>query len=648
MLDWKKKVLHPSHVTWSRDFTHLAPVAKFAAEQLRLAITQANGRRYSSGLLSTAVVWDRISPKLYQMIQGSAFLCMPQPRTLRRLTSALQVSAGLDCATKTYLGMRIAKLEPRERPINISMDEVYTAQGVELAGGKYYGETADGSTTKTLFCIHMNSVSGKYEDMVSMQPVAHVRRDDIADAFNRALQSLTELGFVVVSVTTDNHRVNQSWHNSLGPDGRHPEYIVNPYSAQEDQRIYTMYDSVHAFKNVYYGLMRSKTMTLPPFPGLEDPRPLKVDFGHLIRLHSMECGDPAKLAYKLTDRVLHPSVLERVNVSLAAAATDQSTSAALRHFAENKSGCAEFADTAAFLELVRRWFDSCNVKSSLMWIRMNDRNRVPLQLDCEDSERTTSFIRDFGAYMLSLADKGIPKDTCMAVFHTCRGLTGLAEYLLTRHASYVNYVLLGKIQSDGIENHFGHLRKLSGGNYWLSVRQFFENEVVIRIKGLVWWSGVSVGQIATAMAPIQQEHRQKDPDVAGELAASVTGSADPAELHDSAKAALGHIAGYLAHSATKWSKCSPCASLLVDRHADLVTVTMEQSFTSMFTSFSALVDRGKLLVPSTTAITMTLQLCHIWRQLVSVEDTRQKLMRSYNLRQVFVETGRSERRGGRF
>ena len=82
--------------------------------------------------------------------------------------------------------MRIAKLEPRERPINISMDEVYTAQGVELAGGKYYGETADGSTTKTLFCIHMNSVSGKYEDMVSMQPVAHVRRDDIADAFNRA------------------------------------------------------------------------------------------------------------------------------------------------------------------------------------------------------------------------------------------------------------------------------------------------------------------------------------------------------------------------------------------------------------------------------------------------------------------------------
>ena len=321
--------------------------------------------------------------------------------------------------------MRIAKLEPRDRLINISMDEVYTAQGVELAGGKYYGET-DGALTKTLFCVRINSVSGKYEDMVSMEPVAHVRRDGIADTFNKALQGLTELGFVVISVTTDNHIVNQSWHNSLGADGQHPEYIVNPYSAQEDQRIYTMYDSVHAFKNMCYGLMRTTMMTLPPFPGLDDPRPLKVSFSHLIRMHNMERGDPAKLAYKLTDRVLHPSVLERVDVGLAAAATDQSTSAALRYFAGNKPGCEEFKDTAVFLELFRKWFDSCNVKSPLMWLRMNDRHRVPLRLGCKDSQQAISLC-DFGAYMRGLADKGMPRDTCMAVYHTCRGLTGLAD-----------------------------------------------------------------------------------------------------------------------------------------------------------------------------------------------------------------------------
>ena len=76
---------------------------------------------------------------------------------------------------------------------------------------------------------------------------------------------------------------------------------------------------------------------------------------------------------------------------------------------------------------------------------------------------------------------------------------------------------------------------------------------------------------------------------------------------------------------------------MCERSGDPVAVTLEQSVTPKFTAFSALVDRGKFLVPSMTAVDMTLHLCHIWRQLVGVEDTRQKLMGSYNPRQVFVE-----------
>ena len=125
------------------------------------------------------------------------------------------------------------------------------------------------------------------------------------------------------------------------------------------------------------------------------------------------------------------------------------------------------------------------------------------------------------------------------------------------------------------------------------------------------------------MADAQLQHRQRDKGVASKLAAAVTRSADPYDLNDSAKAALGHIAGYLAHSATKWSKCASCASVLVDHHADPVSVTVEQSVTSTFTAFSELLDRGKLLVPSSTAVEMTLQLCHIWRQLME-KKTREK------------------------
>ena len=90
-----------------------------------------------------------------------------------------------------------------------------------MAGGRVYGETS-GGVTKTLFCTHISSIACKYKDMVSMLPVPQVTKTNIADTMNKVLKGLTELGHTVVSVTTDNHRTNQSWHNSLRGDERHP------------------------------------------------------------------------------------------------------------------------------------------------------------------------------------------------------------------------------------------------------------------------------------------------------------------------------------------------------------------------------------------------------------------------------------------
>ena len=641
-LETAAKILDP--LTDSSIDEEIRLVATFTIEQLRLASKPPRLRRYSPFLLGAAVIWDRISPKLYERLYTSTMLCLPHSKTLRRLTSALQVKVGLESGTMAYLGMRVEKLEPRERIVNLAMDEVYTAQSMELAGGRVYGETA-GMITKTLFCTHINAVAGKYEEMVSMLPVPHVTAAGIEQIFNKVLKDLTELGFVVVSVTTDNNRTNQSWHNSLGEDRHHPEYLLNPYSKTE-QRVYTLYDTVHIFKNIYYGLMKNQTLALPAFAGSDEPRQLGVNFAHLTRLYSMERGNPGKLAYKLTDQVLKPSVLERVNVGLAAAATHESTTAALRHFSKHMPGCQGFEDTTEFLELVRRWFNICNVKSQYMAGRMNDRNRVAIRSGCGDSDRSLDFLSEFGRYMRSFQDSSsttsakISKDTCMGVYHSSRGLVGLAKYLLEKYGDDLNYVLLGKVQSDNIERHFGHLRKISGGNYWSSVRQFMENEAVIRTKSLIWWSGFSPADIARKMAPSQQQHQLEDMEVVESLLETAR-QAEHEELDDSTKAALGHIAGYLAHSATKSSKCSACADLMVDREATAVDVSFETDKTNdaelIYRSFTQLLDRGKLLVPSPIAITITLDICLIWRWLVKGEDSRHQLLVSSLPRKVFVD-----------
>ena len=78
------------------------------------------------------------------------------------------------------------------------------------------------------------------------------------------------------------------------------------------------------------------------------------------------------------------------------------------------------------------------------------------------------------------------------------------------YSDKLDYVLTGKIHSDYIEGHFAYLRKLSGGNYWASVRQFLENEAVIRTKGLVWWSRFTLDEIKSRMEPSKRQRQQED------------------------------------------------------------------------------------------------------------------------------------------
>ena len=326
----------------------------------------------------------------------------------------------------------------------------------------------------------------------------------------------------------------------------------------------------------------------------------------------MERGNPAKLAHKLTDKVLHPSCLEKVNVKLATAATHESTSTALRHFAQHQPNFANFKDTAEFLELVRRWFNICNVKSPHMASRLNDDNRVPLRSNCQKSAKSLQFLVDFGTFMRNWVQSDCPvtaklsKDTGMAVYYTCRGLHGLTNYLLEHYPDVIQYVLLGKVQSDATEGHFGHLRKLAGSNYWASVRQFMEGETVIRVSSLIWWSGVKVSELPARMALSQKARAQGDSAAVLKLREAVEESEDAEQDQpsDSEKAALGHIAGYLARSATKNGQCKECADVLVSReHSSIpIQVNDEDQEDSIVQSFTKILDRGRLIVPSSLAI----------------------------------------------
>ena len=54
------------------------------------------------------------------------------------------------------------------------MYEVYSRKMVQYTNGKFYG-IENGATTKTVLCVMLKSVAGRYRDVISMSPICNIK-----------------------------------------------------------------------------------------------------------------------------------------------------------------------------------------------------------------------------------------------------------------------------------------------------------------------------------------------------------------------------------------------------------------------------------------------------------------------------------------
>lgn len=131
-------------------------------------------------------------------------------------------------------------------------------------------------------------------------------------------------------------------------------------------------------------------------PGIDcDSPPLEVKASDLEKVHALEQGAEVKMAYRLTDRVLHPNSVERVNVQLAASVSHETTVAALQFYGQQAQHQG-FNQTAEFLQMIRTWFNIINVKSPWAHVKRNDSTLKPIS---SDDQQGIACIEKFGKMM---------------------------------------------------------------------------------------------------------------------------------------------------------------------------------------------------------------------------------------------------------
>ena len=101
--------------------------------------------------------------------------------------------------------------------------------------------------------------------------------------------------------------------------------------------------------------------------------------------------------------------------------------------------------------------------------------------------------------------KGLSRDTFLAWRQTLEALVACSKFLISKRS--FNYVLLGKFQSDPIEQRFRWYRQMHGGNYYISVRQLFDSERKLRAISLTKFSGYTMNEMESVSTQVHpNEH----------------------------------------------------------------------------------------------------------------------------------------------
>ena len=95
-------------------------------------------------------------------------------------------------------------LSALEKMVVLLLDEVLMAKCVEYSDGSFVTLTKDGVPAKTVLAFMVQSICGKYRDVVCLIPVNKLNTDTSSHWFRRVLKSICALS----------KHVNTSWSQS--------------------------------------------------------------------------------------------------------------------------------------------------------------------------------------------------------------------------------------------------------------------------------------------------------------------------------------------------------------------------------------------------------------------------------------------------
>ncbi|XP_037518749.2 uncharacterized protein LOC119395817 [Rhipicephalus sanguineus] len=491
-------------------------------------------------------------------------LKMPHPDTIRRLCSSCDINPVKEQQETSFLSYAkriVSTLKEHEKTVTLMLDEVHLQSFFDYKAGFVTGAAANSSTAaKTAHVFMIQSLLSSNKDVVHILPVAHIDAKALHDFLRKLILDLEASGFRIIAVISDNNSINRKAMSFFAKPAS--VSIVYQHPADSSRPLFFVVDPVHILKCIRNNWLNQrnigKCMYFPePKSNEAEPKILTASFKVLCELHEAEKHELLKLAPTLTLKALNPSNMERQDVKLALKVFNSSTVAAL-----STATFQHAKETSEYIDTILTWWNIVNVKTPRKGQRLRDHLQGPIVSSlCPQLEFLQKAVEWLDHWESLRHDNGrLTRETHAAFSHTTHALHELAIYCLEE--LHFEYVLLGKFQTDCLEDRFGKYRQLSGANYHVSIRQIYESENKLRLQKVL-----DLPDLDMLPAPSANTWRTGVPSAHGQFDVAVTDS--DIQKKASRLPAVTYVAGYCAHAALKKLACGFCRENLVMQDVDL-------------------------------------------------------------------------------
>lgn len=336
---------------------------KFLREQIDLCLSKS--RKYSVHTMVISFFMFMQSPSCSESLQEHAVLCLPHSQYLRKLIFQFGTSLNRMEQHVHFFKLRCNSLEEKDKIVILRIDEMYLKQNISYKRGILTGQAMNNTLAEanTVLAFFVSSAFSNFKEIVSLIPVKNLTGSELHEYTVNTLELLHGCGFRVLTVISDNNRVNRNMFTLLTKSANEYSFKLSPLGNE----IYVMFDPVHILKcvrNNWINLKDSdKTFIFPSFDGsvINSNELCYAKFSDVRNLYRSELGQLVKLAPKLNNKSVFPSSIEKQNVNLAVNIFHETTHAALVYFG--------VIDTAMFVGIILKWWSIMNIKDPVKGVR---------------------------------------------------------------------------------------------------------------------------------------------------------------------------------------------------------------------------------------------------------------------------------------